>query len=383
MIRTKLKITSKFQELEPLFKIKSDDESKNWNLLKMDEKIEKTVNILEKLNSDAKLNCLTAFVESYELVEWLRKNTVDIMGLKFLVELAAASANEPNADRDLLTRALKDAGTAFAPLIYDFNLNDNFYKFMSHCEKVWHFLEGDSHVSQKLFEIRNKIELLKEIKEKGYVEVGTIKQAKVFNEKGVYKVAGGSIEMNKIEDVIFMEVEELNREKKIQIKKYNYNQLKDQQNILMLMAKKTTVYAATEEDDETKTLDFFLEIFDGITRLADLYLKLIRHGCILFNKFEAIVYCDLKNERQKSGKSVCSISFQSEDSFKIEDLNSTTQQSLTDLCSLLDNCFKLWQEYVFNLRDKHDCLNYLTINQIVYLREKLATFNSLHSQSNQ
>jgi hypothetical protein len=93
MIRTKLKITSKFQELEPLFKIKSDDESKNWNLLKMDEKIEKTVNILEKLNSDAKLNCLTAFVESYELVEWLRKNTVDIMSLKFLVELASASTN--------------------------------------------------------------------------------------------------------------------------------------------------------------------------------------------------------------------------------------------------------------------------------------------------
>jgi hypothetical protein len=224
---------------------------------------------------------------------------------------------------------------------------------------------------------------LKEIKEKGNVEVSTIKQAKVFNEKGVYKVCAGTIEMNKIEDVIFMEVEELNREKKMQIKKYNYNQLKDQQNILMLMAKKTTVSAAIEEDDETKTLDYFLEIFDGITRLADLYLKLIRHGCILFNKFEAIVYCDFQNERQKGGKSVCSISFQSGNSFKIEDLNSTTQKSLTDLCSFLDNCFKLWQEYVVNLRDKHDCLNYLTINQIVYLREKLATFYSLQTHSNQ
>jgi hypothetical protein len=35
----------------------------------------------------------------------------------------------------------------------------------------------------------------------------------VFNEKGVNKVVAGSIEMNKIEDVIFIEVEELNREK--------------------------------------------------------------------------------------------------------------------------------------------------------------------------
>jgi hypothetical protein len=36
-----------------------------------------------------------------------------------------------------------------------------------------------------------------------------------------------------------------------------------------------------------------------------------------------------------------------------------------------------------NLRDKHDCLNYLTITQIVYLREKLTTFNLLQAQSNQ
>jgi hypothetical protein len=35
----------------------------------------------------------------------------------------------------------------------------------------------------------------------------------LFNEKGVKKVVSGSIEMNKIEDVIFIEVEELNREK--------------------------------------------------------------------------------------------------------------------------------------------------------------------------
>ena len=39
------------------------------------------------------------------------------------------------------------------------------------------------------------------------------------------------------------------------------------------MAKKTTVSAATERADETNTLDYFLEIFDGISRLADLYLK--------------------------------------------------------------------------------------------------------------
>jgi hypothetical protein len=54
---------------------------------------------------------LTAFVESHEL-EWLRKNTVNIRGLKFLVELASPSTNEPNTDCDLQARALKDARTA-------------------------------------------------------------------------------------------------------------------------------------------------------------------------------------------------------------------------------------------------------------------------------
>ena len=381
MIRRQLKMQSAFEELSPLLKI-SSEESKNWNLLKMNDQVRKTVDILAKLNSEAKLNCLEAFVNSHELVEWLRKNTVDIMGLKFLVELASASTNEPNADRDLLARALKDAGTAFAPLIYDLKLNDDFQKFMSHCEKVWHFLEEDSHVSEKLLEIRNKIEQLKEIKEKGNVEVSSIKQAKMFNEKGVYKVSmandGSLKDLKRIEDIIFMEVEELDREKKLQKKTYNYNQLKDQQNILMLMAKKTSISIVGEEDDETKTLDYFLEIFDGITRLADLYLKLIRNGCILFNKFEAIVYCDFQNERHQSTKmSVCSISFQVGEHNKLDDLNSTTKQSLADLCSFLENCLKLWQEYVVNLREKHHCLNYLTINQIVYLREKLAKMFSI------
>jgi hypothetical protein len=71
-------------------------------------------------------------------------------------------------------------------------------------------------------------------------------------------VVAGSIEMNKIEDVIFIEVEELNREKWCKLKKkyiYNYNQLKDKQIILMLMAKKTIVSATAEEADATKTLD--------------------------------------------------------------------------------------------------------------------------------
>jgi hypothetical protein len=124
------------------------------------------------------------------------------MGLKLLwvilwVELASASTDEPKADRDLQARALKDAGTA--PLFYALHFNDNLPKFMSLSDKVGYFLVEDSHVSQKLFEIRNKIELLKETKEKGNFEVSTIKQAKVLNEKGVNKKAVGNIEMNKIQ----------------------------------------------------------------------------------------------------------------------------------------------------------------------------------------
>jgi hypothetical protein len=52
---------------------------------------------------------------------------------------------------DLLARALKDAGSAFAPLIYDFHLKEKFNKFVSRCGKVGHFLEEDLLVSQKLW----------------------------------------------------------------------------------------------------------------------------------------------------------------------------------------------------------------------------------------
>jgi hypothetical protein len=408
-IRDQLKLKRKFNELDPLLEI-SSDESKEWNLLKMNEQVRKTVDILAKLNSDERLKCLTVFVESHELVEWLRKNTGDIMGLKFLVDLASASTNEPNADRDLLARALKDAGTAFAPLIYDLKLEDNFHKFMEHCEKVWLFLEEDTHVSDKLFEIRNKIELLDEIKQKGNVEVSSIKQAKLFNEKGIYSISlNNKIEIREINErkdsssshvlsekqienatkkedsieyILLLKYEEevdvyddrtkMKIGKKQETKRYTYSQLKDQQNILMLMAKKNTIM--TEEDDETKTLEYFLEIFDGITRLAELYLKLLRNGCILFNKFEAVVYCDILNDREKMSKPVSTITFHVDlNNHEINDLNSTSKQSLVDLCSFMENCFTLWQEYVVDLREKHDCLNYMTINQIVFLREKLGS----------
>lgn len=44
------------------------------------------------------------------------------------------------------------------------------------------FLEDDQYIYEKLYEIRNKIALLDEIKQKGNVEVSSIKQANCFNE---------------------------------------------------------------------------------------------------------------------------------------------------------------------------------------------------------
>ena len=354
-IKEQLKLTKEFDELNVLLKM-GTDVSKEWNLLKMNEEVKATVDIVSKLDSKEKLECLETFIKSSKIVEWLKANAANIMELKFLVDLASESI-ESNSEHHLLPHTLKDAGTGFAALVYDLKLDDDFQTFMGHCIKVWDYLKDDPHISEKLLNISGMIEQLNEIKTKSNVEVSSIELTKMFNEKGVYKIRLQSC-MKRIEEAIVLEIEEKN---------YNYNQLKDQQAILMLMARKTT----EKVDDESKVIEYFLEIFDGITHLADLGLKLIHSGCILFNEFEVVFFCDFLNDLAKTAKPVCSINFKNE--IEIIDKLSTTKNALHNLCSFMDDCIHSWQEHVVKLREKFDCLNYLTINQIGFLRRSLAT----------
>lgn len=90
-IRTELKLESRFDELADLLSIRSE-QFQTWNLLKMDDRIERVVNLLERVNHTKKIECLAAFTKCLDLVEWLRNNATDLSQLKTLVDMVSSES---------------------------------------------------------------------------------------------------------------------------------------------------------------------------------------------------------------------------------------------------------------------------------------------------
>ena len=179
-IRKALQLKNPFKELHILLNVKTEQFT-DWTILRMDDEVERTIQILKKMDSPQKLECLTSFVKSMDFVKWLRSNTKNLKEMKFFVDLA--SIGEKSTSTDLLAKILKEAGTAFAPLIFDLNVNTNFTEFMKQCDTVWSHLDTDKNICEKLlyFE-KDKIEILENIRQQsGNVEMSSINKAKQFN----------------------------------------------------------------------------------------------------------------------------------------------------------------------------------------------------------
>ncbi len=135
-IRTLLGMRNEFPELADMLTINTSNSSE-WTLAKMDRQVEATLKVLDKLNDKAKIDCLKQYVSSLGLVTWLRANTHNLKQFKFLVELASLTPSGEYAQNNaLFAKTLKEAGIAYAPLIFDLKLDDNFEQFTALCEVV-------------------------------------------------------------------------------------------------------------------------------------------------------------------------------------------------------------------------------------------------------
>jgi hypothetical protein len=141
--------------------------SSEWTLAKMDKQVEKTLKVLDKINNKAKIDCLKQYVSSLGLINWLRTNVQNLKEFKFLVELASLTPSGEYAQNNaLFAKTLKEAGIAYAPLIFDLKLDDDFQQFTAHCEVVWMNLKDDTSIAEKLSAVRDKVELLEKLKNK-------------------------------------------------------------------------------------------------------------------------------------------------------------------------------------------------------------------------
>lgn len=92
--------------------------------------------------------------------------------------------------RTNLAKFLKEAGIAYASLIYELKPTTNFYMFMDICETVCSHIGSDVNIAENLIKVKENLELLKEIhRVKGNVELTSLKRAKKINDVGMYLIS--------------------------------------------------------------------------------------------------------------------------------------------------------------------------------------------------
>ena len=223
--------------------------------------------------------------------------------------------------------------------------------------------------------------------------MSSLNQARQFNQKGVYTIGNAETKHLSPEDLclsklikleIELEIEKISRanrmEKETKKKTYTYENLVDLKNILMLVARKTTSQSSSgiglneslSEFDDIETLEYFIQIFDNVCRLANVYIKLMSTGCLFFKNFLAKVYCDQSNKLSRSSHATVNISILSGLApLKLENKQEETLKSLNGMRLFFENCLDFWVNHVNTIRDSYMLINYYTTNQVVYLQQVL------------
>lgn len=162
-IREKYNLKGKFVELDELLKIHMSNELQKWSLDKMDQNIENTIKVLQSISKEEQTKCLEVYLEAYDLVMWLRKNTKDLKESKFLVDLILTTKSNEYAQLTSLSKnaiaiSLKDACQGYAALIYELKPEqDGFARLAQLCEKVWHNFKLDPKIAEKLLAVKSEL----------------------------------------------------------------------------------------------------------------------------------------------------------------------------------------------------------------------------------
>lgn len=362
-MRKILNLTDEFKELERILSISTKTYQESI-LDHMDQDIEKTISYLSKINKPEQIECLKAFTQSLDLANWLRKNTKDLEELKFFVGLASMSGlTDAVSNQVLFARTLKDSGIAYASLIYKLKPNVDFQAFMLLCQNVCDFLNSDPKIAVKLLEVKDKINLLEKIKEKvGNVELNSILEAKMINEKGIFRI-GFAQTLSKpkflakfdkkldLNEIVWLELDG---------RKLSYSYLKRLQDILMLIVPKNSELV---QDDEKLRLNYFFQFFDLLNQLAETYLNFTEYSCRFFENFQIKIYSN--SARISNLPSVQIDSELGRVIFTHPELDSL--QTLTILTNWINKTEQEWANFVSHKLDTYPLLSYLNLKQINFL----------------
>ncbi|XP_053390335.1 E3 ubiquitin-protein ligase rnf213-alpha-like, partial [Mercenaria mercenaria] len=320
----------------------------------------------------AKEQCLNTFVRCEQLVKWLQESMKKsgLKELKVFVDLAFMSAgDEPiNIAR---VQCLHSAVTGYAPLIFDLDENCDYKQLLHHCAVVWKDLEANPNLPQQLIDTSRQLQWLKQIKKAhGSVEVTSLMQAEAINANGIFTVGKNAWKKDdraqKTDNTLLVVADTLKltvpeNEIKRELRNYTFFQLQDLQSRLMLVAGKA--------GKGNESVDRFTMIFDSITRLSTVYLKLCSSGCVLFKDWTAKFLCN-------PDRPVCAIlEFGHGEGVPQLKGRGSTSEDLKDiireLANFMENCLEEWLKHIKEKRKSYLHLNYYTVDQLVILQREL------------
>ncbi|XP_052808702.1 E3 ubiquitin-protein ligase rnf213-alpha-like isoform X1 [Mya arenaria] len=350
---------------------------RNFKLREFDKHLMKTCEILKEITKKQS-NCLDAFVKSANLVKWLKESmqTSGQKELKVFVDLAMMSAGEEPLNIAKV-QCLHSAVLGYSPLIFDLDETDcNYIRLLDMCKVVWKELAANPNLPKQLLDTNREIEWLKDIKKAhGSVEVTSLMQAEAINTDGIYTVGKGAWKGSELSDMMVKDMIKLTvpgKDGQRHQKHYTFDQLQDLQSRLMLVAGKSDSSTVKSTDKKSEVnVDRFTMIFDSITRLGSVYLKLCSSGCVLFNGWNANFICSLVQERP-----VCAtLEFgKGEDIPKLKGRKSDTEgleDMVPKIADFMEKCYGEWLDFIKQKRKDYLYLNFFTIDQLVILQREL------------
>jgi hypothetical protein len=244
---------------------------------------------LLKLTETNKIECLKAFSNNMEFVNWLRQNAPTINDLKLLTEFAAESEGALEISK---LQKLIVVGTCYQPLIYGLKekQKSSFNDLLELVEAVVFNLKNNPDLGDSLATIANQTVWLADIKEsKGNAGLNSLKQAERINKKGVYVIGFSARDdllevetlqnkenMVELQTIIALKVEEETIKEKKEEKEiihklpkrvYNYKK------ILELHDKLTLVVGRSE--NEGKIIKYFEDVSYSHLMLISNFIKIL------------------------------------------------------------------------------------------------------------
>ncbi|XP_020912940.1 E3 ubiquitin-protein ligase rnf213-alpha isoform X2 [Exaiptasia diaphana] len=322
-------------------------------------------------------HCLQAVIDCEPLVKWLRETIKDTRALSTLVDLAMISAGENDLEVDRISN-FHSSCLNFAPLIFDiYESNIGFDDLMKACQQVWKALKSDRHLPEKLRESCLHLDWLKAVQSShGSVEMSSLMQTKIINSSGVYRIGhiAQSLDFkNGLEEVLTLTVpmderlqdaqmkykqKEYGKEEE-DMKTYSFNDLKTLQSKLMLIAGKTSQLRGKDRKfslDSTEEINRFVEIFEAVNRLGQVYIDLCEAGNVKYLDWSETIDCSEERD--------CSV-----------------RKKLANTCKEMEERLFEWRRCMHDTRHKYKEFNHFSTQQILIMRRELGSLRHAGASS--